>query len=113
MIFAFIIFFAPEFGGFFLEADNFVPADPLVTPEHIVPVWYFTPFYAMLRAVPDKFFGVVTMGAAIFVLFFLPWLDRSPVKSLRYKDRKSTRLNSSHVAISYADLCFTINTIMS
>lgn len=85
MVFAFIIFFAPEFGGFFLEADNFVPADPLVTPEHIVPVWYFTPFYAMLRAVPDKFFGVVTMGAAIFVLFFLPWLDRSPVKSLRYK----------------------------
>lgn len=85
LIFAFVIFFAPEFGGYFLEADNFVPADPLVTPEHIVPVWYFTPFYAMLRAVPDKFLGVMTMGAAIFVLFFLPWLDRSPVKSIRYK----------------------------
>src|SRR5690625_8008151 len=79
MIFAFIIFFAPEFGGFFLEADNFVPADPLVTPEHIVPVWYFTPFYAMLRAVADKFFGVVTVGAGVVVLVFLLLLGRSPV----------------------------------
>src|SRR5690625_3515460 len=84
MFFAFIIFFAPEFGCFFLKADNFVPADPLFTSEHIVPVWYFTTFYAMLRAVPDKFIGVVTMGAPIFALFFLPWLHRSPAKSLRY-----------------------------
>jgi ubiquinol-cytochrome c reductase cytochrome b subunit len=85
ILFAFVLFYAPTFGGLFLEKDNFVPADPLVTPEHIVPVWYFTPFYAMLRAVPDKFFGVVIMGAAIFVLFFLPWLDRSKVRSIRYK----------------------------
>ena len=84
-LFAFVIFFAPEFGGLFLEPDNFNPADPLVTPEHIVPVWYFTPFYAILRAVPDKLMGVVLMGAAIMVLFAMPWLDRSKVRSIRYK----------------------------
>ncbi len=85
MIFSAIVFWAPEFGGWFLEPDNFTPANPLKTPEHIVPLWYFTPFYAILRAVPDKFLGVVAMGAAIVVLFLLPWLDRSPVKSIRYK----------------------------
>ncbi len=85
MVFSMIVFFAPEFGGWFLEKDNFIPADPLKTPEHIVPLWYFTPFYAILRAVPDKFLGVVAMGGAIAVLFILPWLDRSPVKSMRYK----------------------------
>ena len=82
-------FFAPEMGGYFLEAPNFDPADPLKTPLHIAPVWYFTPFYAILRAVPSMagsaFPGVVAMGAAIVVMFFLPWLDRSPVKSVRYK----------------------------
>ena len=85
LIFAFVIFFWPEAGGLFLEHDNFVPADPLVTPEHIKPVWYFTPYYAILKAVPDKLMGVILMGLAIVVLFFLPWLDRSPVKSIRYK----------------------------
>lgn len=85
MVFSFVVFFMPEMGGYFLEHDNFVPADPLKTPEHIKPVWYFTPFYAILRAVPDKFGGVVAMGAAIAVLFVLPWLDRSPVKSTRYR----------------------------
>jgi ubiquinol-cytochrome c reductase cytochrome b subunit len=85
IIFSVIVFFMPEMGGWFLEKDNFVPADPLKTPEHIVPLWYFTPFYAILRAVPDKFLGVVAMGGAIFVLFLLPWLDRSPVKSIRYR----------------------------
>jgi ubiquinol-cytochrome c reductase cytochrome b subunit len=84
-LFSAVIFFAPEFGGWFLEKDNFIPADPLKTPEHIVPLWYFTPFYAILRAVPDKFLGVVAMGAAIVVLFLLPWLDRSAVKSVRYR----------------------------
>ena len=85
IIFSIIVFFMPEMGGWFLERDNFIPADPLKTPEHIVPLWYFTPFYAILRAVPDKFLGVVAMGGAIFVLFLLPWLDRSPVKSIRYR----------------------------
>jgi ubiquinol-cytochrome c reductase cytochrome b subunit len=82
---AIVVFFMPEMGGYFLEHANFEPADPLKTPEHIVPVWYFTPYYAILRAVPDKFLGVVAMGLAIFVLFLLPWLDRSPVRSIRYK----------------------------
>jgi ubiquinol-cytochrome c reductase cytochrome b subunit len=82
---AFIIFFAPTFGGLFLEHDNFIPANPLVTPEHIKPVWYFTPYYAMLRAIPDKLLGVVVMGSATMILFALPWLDRSPVKSIRYR----------------------------
>ena len=85
IFFAGVVFFAPEFGGWFLEANNFVPANPLVTPEHIVPVWYFTPFYAILRAVPDKLMGVLLMGAATNILFLLPWLDRSPVKSIRYR----------------------------
>jgi len=130
MIFAAIIFFAPEMGGYFLEANNFVPANPLQTPPEIAPVWYFTAFYAMLRATTDpfkivlmiviallgllalvrargkwklglpvlavlvilamaftesKFWGVVVMGGAVVSLFFLPWLDRSPVKSIRYR----------------------------
>ena len=85
IFFAAIIFFAPDMNGYFLEHNNFVPADPLVTPEHIAPVWYFTPFYAILRAVPDKLMGVVAMGAATMILFALPWLDRNPVKSIRYR----------------------------
>ncbi|MBT8070701.1 MAG: cytochrome bc complex cytochrome b subunit [Gammaproteobacteria bacterium] len=85
ILFSFILFFWPEAGGLFLEHDNFIPADPLVTPEHIKPVWYFTPFYAILKAVPDKLLGVLTMGASVGVLFLLPWLDRSPVRSIRYK----------------------------
>jgi len=84
-VFSLVVFFLPEFGGWFLEPDNFIPADPLKTPQHIVPLWYFTPFYAILRAVPDKFLGVMAMFAAIAVLFVLPWLDRSGVKSIRYK----------------------------
>lgn len=83
--FATVIFYMPEMGGYFLEHDNFVPADALKTPEHIAPVWYFTPYYAILRAVPDKFGGVIAMGGSICVLFLLPWLDRSPVKSIRYR----------------------------
>ncbi|MEJ1249878.1 cytochrome bc complex cytochrome b subunit [Denitratimonas tolerans] len=85
IICAFILFFEPTMGGLFLEYDNFLEADPMVTPAHIKPVWYFTPFYAMLRAIPDKFFGVATMGGAVIILFFLPWLDRSPVRSIRYR----------------------------
>jgi ubiquinol-cytochrome c reductase cytochrome b subunit len=132
MLFFAIVFFAPDFGGYFLEANNFVQADPMKTPAHIAPVWYFTPFYAMLRATTDlmvhvfcaivaalgvivvtrrglgksvksfaviallgmifllrlldaKFWGVVVMGASVLLLFFLPWLDRSPVFSIRYR----------------------------
>ena len=132
MVFSLIVFFAPEFGGYFLEYNNFIPADPLKTPLHIAPVWYFTPYYSMLRAITDemkyvlaacviagallivlktrlpgilkpvvlvagagvvamllvidaKFWGVVVMGGAVVILFFLPWLDNSPVKSIRYR----------------------------
>src|SRR5512143_2963644 len=89
MFFSAVIFFAPEMGGYFLEHPNFEPANPLKTPPHIAPVWYFTPFYAMLRAVPpmfgSQFPGVIVMFAAIAIMFVLPWLDRSPVKSMRYK----------------------------
>jgi ubiquinol-cytochrome c reductase cytochrome b subunit len=85
MIAAFIIFFEPTVGGMFLEKDNFIPYDPLVTPEHIVPVWYFTPYYAMLRVVPDKLLGVIVMFAAILVLFLLPWLDRTATRSWRFR----------------------------
>jgi ubiquinol-cytochrome c reductase cytochrome b subunit len=85
MLFAFIIFFEPTVGGWFLEHDNFTEANSLVTPEHIKPVWYFTPYYAMLRAIPNKLFGVITMGAAVIILFFVPWLDRCQVRSLRHR----------------------------
>ena len=132
MAFSAVVFFAPEFGGYFLEYNNFIPADPLKTPAHIAPVWYFTPYYSMLRATTDlmvnvlvvlialgailavlrggfgakgklavivgalvaagllkafdaKFWGVVVMGGAVLIMFFLPWLDRSPVKSIRYR----------------------------
>jgi ubiquinol-cytochrome c reductase cytochrome b subunit len=89
IVFSVILFFTPELDGYFLEANNFIPADPFKTPPHIAPLWYFTPFYAILRAVPplfgSQFPGVLAMGAAIVVLFFLPWLDRSPVKSIRYR----------------------------
>jgi ubiquinol-cytochrome c reductase cytochrome b subunit len=83
--FCLIVFFAPELGGYFLEHANFDPANPLQTPEHIAPVWYFTPFYAILRAVPNKLAGVVLMGAAVMVLAFVPWLDRGKVRSIRYR----------------------------
>jgi ubiquinol-cytochrome c reductase cytochrome b subunit len=88
-IFCFVMFFVPEMGGYFLEYNNFVPADPLKTPAHIAPVWYFTPYYSILRAVPplfnSQFPGVLAMGVSTLILFFLPWLDRSPVKSIRYR----------------------------
>lgn len=80
-----ILFFVPEMGGYFLEHDNFAEADPLVTPDHIAPVWYMTPFYAILRAIPNKLIGIVMMGAAIILLLFIPWLDKSSVRSMRYK----------------------------
>jgi len=75
----------PEGMGYFLEAPNFIPADPLKTPEHIAPVWYFTPFYSILRAVPNKLMGVIAIAASVAVFFAVPWLDRSRVKSIRYR----------------------------
>ena len=80
-----VIFFAPTVGGFFLEPDNLVPANDLVTPAHIKPVWYFSPFYAILRMIPSKGWGVVALALSIVVLFLVPWLDRGKVKSIRYR----------------------------
>jgi ubiquinol-cytochrome c reductase cytochrome b subunit len=82
---AIVVFFVPTLGGLFLEAPNFEPANPLSTPEHIAPVWYFTPYYAILRAVPDQQMGALLMFLAVAAFIFLPWLDRSPVKSMRYR----------------------------
>ncbi len=109
-VFFVVVFFFPEMGGYFIEKPNFEPANPLKTPEHIAPVWYFTAFYAMLRAVTyplfgvdAKFWGVVVMGAAIAILFVLPWLDRSPVRSMRYKGMIS-KLFLAAFAISFVIL---------
>lgn len=85
LVFCAVLFFAPTFGGLFLEPDNNLLANPLQTPDEISPVWYMTPFYAILRAVPNKLLGLVCMGAAIALMFVLPWLDRSRVRSIRYK----------------------------
>lgn len=85
IFFSAVVFFAPEMGGLFLEKPNFEPANPMQTPAHIAPVWYFTAFYSILRAIPDKFGGVLAMGAAIFLLFVLPWIDRGKVRSIRYR----------------------------
>jgi ubiquinol-cytochrome c reductase cytochrome b subunit len=89
IIFSIVLFFIPDVGGYFIESNNFIPADPLKTPEHIAPVWYFTPYYAILRAVPSFFamqvWGVLVMGASVIIFFFLPWLDRGAVKSIRYR----------------------------
>jgi ubiquinol-cytochrome c reductase cytochrome b subunit len=85
ILFSIIVFFVPTFGGLFLEGPNFDPANPMSTPEHIAPVWYFTPFYAILRAVPDQRLGALLMGLAVASFLLLPWLDRSPVKSMRYR----------------------------
>ncbi len=89
MVFSVIVFFLPEMGGYFLEYNNFNPADPMKTPQHIAPVWYFTPYYAMLRAVPSmlgsQFPGVVVMGAGVLVFFAMPWIDRGRVRSIRYR----------------------------
>jgi len=108
-VFSLIVFFAPDFFGLFLEGPNFQPANPLLTPPHIAPVWYFTPFYAILRAVPpmfgSQFPGVVVMFGAIIIMFFLPWLDRSPVKSIRYKGMPS-KIALGLFAVSFVVLAY-------
>lgn len=87
ILFCFVMFFAPEGGGYFLEAPNFTPADGLKTPENIVPVWYFGPFYTILRVIPDKLLGMLGMFAAIGMLFALPWFDRGTVKSFKFRSK--------------------------
>ncbi len=87
IVFAFIIFYQPTVGGWFIENDNFIPANNLVTPAEIKPVWYFTPFYAILRVIPSKGLGVFALAASIILLFLIPWLDRGAVKSIRYRGR--------------------------
>lgn len=85
LVFFAIVFFVPAMGGYFLEPANMMPADPLVTPIDMTPMWYMAPFYCMLRAIPHKTMGVIVMMSAVFMLFLLPWLDASPVSSIRYK----------------------------
>ena len=104
-IFCAVVFFVPTFGGLFLEAPNFEPANPLSTPQHIAPVWYFTAFYAMLRAVPDQQLGALVMLLAILMLFFVPWLDRSPVKSIRYKGILS-KIALAVFVVTFVTLCY-------
>lgn len=99
-VFSSIVFFCPEMGGIFLEPTNSVLANPMVTPPEISPVWYMTPFYAMLRAIPNKLLGLMTMAAAIAIMFVLPWLDRSRVRSIRYKGAYSK------IAITVFVICF-------
>lgn len=105
IIFCAVVFFAPEMGGYFLEYNNFTPADSLKTPAHIAPVWYMTPYYAILRAIPNKLLGVVAMAASIGFFFFIPWLDRSKVKSIRYRGNLSkialTVFVISFIALGY------------
>jgi ubiquinol-cytochrome c reductase cytochrome b subunit len=103
ILLAIVVFFVPTLGGLFLEAPNFDPANPMSTPEHIAPVWYFTPFYAILRAVPDQRTGALLMGLAVVSFLFVPWLDRSPVKSIRYKGWMS-RLALALFVISFIAL---------
>jgi ubiquinol-cytochrome c reductase cytochrome b subunit len=108
VVFAIFVFFAPTLGGLFLEAENYDPANPVSTPEHIAPVWYFTPYYAILRAVPDQRLGALLMLLAVLSFLFLPWLDRSPVRSIRYKGWLSrvalTAFAISFVALGYLGL---------
>ncbi len=100
VVFASVVFYAPALGGLFLEAENYEPANPLSTPGHIAPVWYFTPYYAILRAIPDQRIGALLMLMAVASFLFLPWLDRSAVRSMRYKGWPS-RIALAAFAISF------------
>jgi ubiquinol-cytochrome c reductase cytochrome b subunit len=108
ILLAIVVFFVPTLGGLFLEAPNFDPANPMSTPEHIAPVWYFTPYYAILRAVPDQRLGALLMGLAVISFLFVPWLDRSPVKSMRYRGWLSRTMLAlfvvSFIALGYLGL---------
>ena len=100
ILFCIVMFEVPTFNGLFLEAPNFEPANPLSTPDEIAPSWYFTPYYAILRAVPNQKIGALLMLLSIVVWFFLPWLDRSPVKSMRYRG------NLSRFFLALFTVCF-------
>jgi ubiquinol-cytochrome c reductase cytochrome b subunit len=108
VLFAIVVFFVPTLGGLFLESPNFEPANPLSTPEHIAPAWYFTPYYAILRAVPNQRLGALLLVLAVMAFLFLPWLDRSAVKSMRYKGWMSRTalalFTVSFVALGYLGL---------
>ena len=105
IIFLGIVFLAPDGGGYFLEKPNFQPANPLVTPPHITPAWYFGAYYAMLRAIPDKLIGVIVFASGVLILFFVPWLDRSKVKSIRYKGPIS-KIALALFTVSFVMLCY-------
>ena len=105
LVFATVLFFVPAFGGLFLEPDNFIPANASSTPEHIAPAWYFAPYYAILRAVPDQRLGALLMVLAVLSFLFLPWLDRSTVRSMRYKGWLS-RFALGTFALSFCALLF-------
>jgi ubiquinol-cytochrome c reductase cytochrome b subunit len=105
VLFAIVVFFVPTLGGLFLETPNFEPANPGSTPEHIAPTWYFTPYYAILRAVPDQRLGALLMALSVIVYLFLPWIDKSPVKSMRYRGLLS-RLNLAMFVVSFLVLMY-------
>ena len=111
-IFSFIVFFAPTMNGYFLEANNFVPADPLLTPKHIQPLWYLAPYYGILCAIPNKSLGILTLGAFLFVLFILPWLDRSPVRSMRYRGYYS-RFSLAFFILNFGVLSYVCTTLFT
>jgi ubiquinol-cytochrome c reductase cytochrome b subunit len=105
VLLAIVVFFVPTLGGLFLETPNFEPANPASTPEHIAPTWYFTPYYAILRAVPDQQLGALLMALSVLVYLFLPWIDKSPVKSMRYRGWLS-RANLAMFVVSFLVLMY-------
>lgn len=111
-IFSIVVFFAPEMYGYFLEPNNFIPADPLLTPSHIEPLWYLAPFYGVLCVIPNKLLGILMMGSTIAILFILPWLDRSPVRSMRYRGSYS-RFALVIFILSFALLSYISTTIIT
>jgi ubiquinol-cytochrome c reductase cytochrome b subunit len=111
-IFCAVVFFAPEMQGYFIEPNNFIPANPLLTPSHIAPLWYLAPFYAMLCVLPNKLLGIFTMISAIAILFFLPWLDKSPIYSLRYRGYYS-RLALGVFTLNFILLSYSATTVLT
>lgn len=111
-IFSIIVFFFPEMYGYFLETSNFIPADPLLTPSHIRPLWYLAPFYSVLCVIPNKLLGILIMGGGLFILFLLPWLDRNPVRSIRYRGNYS-RFALGIFILSFGLLSYISTTILT